>query len=258
MGGQQRFVGRVAVVTGGGIGIGRSIALRLAEEGAAVAVIGRTAERLAETAAYLRSVGSQAIAIVGDATSQADMDAAAKKVEAEFGPATLVINNAGGGVATPLGSPAEIWNQQIGSNLTSAAIVSGAFWQGMESVGGGVVVNIGSIAARLPTPGIHAYNASKAGIEALTASLALDGAVHGIRVVCVAPGAVLTPTTQAWIDTHQDPDEKVAELASSSILGRLGTGDDIASAVAFLASDEASWITGTTLLVDGGQSIGRT
>jgi NAD(P)-dependent dehydrogenase (short-subunit alcohol dehydrogenase family) len=258
MGEQQRFAGRVAVVTGGGIGIGRSIALRLAAEGAAIALTGRTAETLDETAEEIRRLGGRALGVVADATSQTEMDEAAARFAADLGAPTLVVNNAGGGLATPVGGPAAVWQEQIGRNLTSAAIVSGAFWPGMVRSGGGVVVNIGSIAARLPTPGIHAYNAAKAGIEALTASLAMDGAAHGIRVVCVAPGAVLTPTTQAWIDTHDDPAAKAEELASSSILGRLGSGDDIAAAVAFLASDDASWVTGTTLLVDGGQSIGRT
>lgn len=258
MAADARFAGRVAVVTGGGIGIGRSIALRLASEGAAVVLTGRTRARLEETAEEIRRSGSRALVAVADATSQSEMDEVAARAEAELGTATLVVNNAGGGIAAPVGGPADVWHEQIGRNLTSAAIVAGAFWNGMVKAGGGVVVNIGSIAGRLPTPGIHAYNAAKAGVEALTASLALDGAQHGIRVVCVAPGAVLTPTTQAWIDTYDDPAAKAEELAASSLLGRLGSGEDIASAVAFLASDDASWVTGTTLLVDGGQSIGRT
>lgn len=254
----RRFEGRVALVTGGGIGIGRATAERLAGEGAAVAVVGRTKARLDETVAAIEASGGRAMSVVGDVTSEADMADVAQQVEAGLGTVDLVVNNAGGGQATPVGGDISVWQEQIACNLTSVAVVTGAFWQGMVDGRRGVVVNIGSISGRLPVAGIAAYCAAKAGVEMLTSALALEGAPHGIRVVGVAPGAVLTPTLQGWIDTYDDPAAKAEELAGSSLLGRLGSGDDIAAAVAFLVSDEASWITGTTLLVDGGQSIGRT
>lgn len=253
-----RYAGKVALVTGAGLGIGRSVATRLASEGAAVVVTGRTRTTLDETADLVREAGGRALAVTGDVTSQADMEAVAARAREELGAVTVVVNNAGGGLATPFGGAADVWQEQIARNLTSSAIVSGAVWQDLVDAGGGVVVNVGSISGRLPTAGIAAYCAAKAGLEMLTSSLALEGAPHGIRAVCVVPGAVLTPTLQKWIDTFDDPAAQTETLASSSILGRLGSGEDIASAVAFLASADASYITGTALLVDGGQSIGRT
>lgn len=254
---EKRYAGQVALVTGAGLGIGRSVATRLAAEGAAVVVTGRTQETLDETARLVHQSGGRALAVTGDVTSQSDMDAVATRAREDLGPVTVLVNNAGGGLATPFGGAAEVWQEQIARNLTSSAIVSGAVWPDMVDAGGGVVVNVGSISGRLPTAGIAAYCAAKAGLEMLTSSLALEGAPHGIRAVCVVPGAVLTPTLQGWIDTFEDPAAQADTLASSSILGRLGSGDDIAAAVAFLASSDASYVTGTTLLVDGGQSIGR-
>lgn len=253
-----RYAGRVALVTGAGLGIGRAVATRLASEGAAVVVTGRTPTTLEETARLINQSGGRALAVAGDVTSQTDMETVAARARDELGPVTVAVNNAGGGLASPFGGTADVWHEQISRNLTSAAIVSGAVWQDLVDAGGGVVVNIGSISGRLPTAGIAAYCAAKAGLEMLTSSLALEGAPHGIRAVCVAPGAVLTPTLQEWIDTFEDPAAQAGVLASSSVLGRLGSGDDIAAVVAFLASAEASYVTGTTLLVDGGQSIGRT
>jgi NAD(P)-dependent dehydrogenase (short-subunit alcohol dehydrogenase family) len=256
--GRARYTGRIALVTGAGLGIGRAVAARLATEGADVVLTGRTQDTLENTADMVRAAGGRSLVVTGDVTSQSDMEAVAAHARAELGPVTIVVNNAGGGLASPIGGASEVWQEQITRNLTSAAIVGGAVWQDMADAGGGVLVNVGSISGRLPTAGIAAYCAAKAGLEMLTKSLALEGAPHGIRAVCVVPGAVLTPTLQKWIDTFEDPASQAAALASSSILGRLGSADDIASAVTFLASDDASYITGTTLLVDGGQSIGRT
>ena len=239
---------RVALVTGASRGIGRAIAAELAEEGYAVCINylehRKEAEALAED---IRSRGSQAIAVQADVSDRAAVEAMARAAEEALGPVNLLVNNAGiAGQIQFQDITDEQWNRYLGVNLGGARNTIQAVLPHMLHEKAGCIVNISSIWGLRGASCEVAYACTKAAIVGLTRSLALELAPSHIRVNCVAPGVINTDMVQVlWQET-------LRELAQETPLGRLGTPEDIAHAVAFLASDKASFLTGQILAADGG------
>ena len=248
-----RLAGKVAFVTGAGSGIGQTAARRFAEEGARVAVADWRPDAARETAAELEG----AIAVEVDVTSAAAVEAALKQVVEAFGGLDVVVNNAG---VTIVGATHEIpeddWDKELDTNLKSVYLVSKAAWPLLLERGGGSIVNTASIAGLWAIPDDAAYCASKAGVIMLTKCMALDGAKAGIRVNCVCPGFTETPMIEVYFNAQPDPAESRRFAERLHPLGRLGRPRDIADAMVYLASDEAAWVTGHALVVDGGLTSG--
>jgi NAD(P)-dependent dehydrogenase (short-subunit alcohol dehydrogenase family) len=237
----RRFVDRVVLVTGAGHGIGRAIAERFASEGARVVVNDLDDARAAEVAGVLHG----AIAIAADVAIKAQVDAMFDRVEAEFGPLDVLVNNAGNIHAARhfLESDEAWWDQLLGVNLKGAYLCSLRAAQPMARRRSGVILNMSSGGATRAHRGNVAYDASKGGIEAMTRAMALDLAPYGVRVNAIVPGL---------IRTYDLSPEAAAERGAVVPMGRLGTPDDLAGPTVFLATDDARYITGACLVVDGG------
>ena len=250
--GVSRLEGRVALVTGGGTGIGRAAALRLAAEGAAVAVSGRRPEPLAETVAVVEAAGGRALAVRGDASVEDDAERMVAETAAAFGRLDVLVNNAGAIRRNVLlhELPAERWDELVALNLRSVFLVTRAALPRMlELEGDRSIVNVSSTFALAAGPGVSAYTAAKGGVISLTRALAVEYAPRGIRANCVCPGIVVTPL--AYVDRPHFEEQQV-EFAQLFPLGRLGTPEDVAGAIAYYASADAAWVTGTVIEVDGG------
>jgi NAD(P)-dependent dehydrogenase (short-subunit alcohol dehydrogenase family) len=238
--------GQVAVITGGASGIGRATAIRFAAEGAAVAVVDRDADAATAVAA---EVGGRAYAV--DVRDGDALGLAMQSVADEFGRLDILFNNAGSGDLRPLHTVDDkLWHRLIDVNLTGTFNGIRAAVPLMLEGGGGAIVNNASVSGLTPTRNEAAYSAAKAGVIALTKSGALEYG-PSVRVNCVAPGHVRTPLTAVW---EQFPDV-FDPVAAVIPLGRIGHADEIAEVVLFLASRRSSYITGQTLVVDGGISL---
>ncbi|MCW2598692.1 MAG: hypothetical protein JWM02_521 [Frankiales bacterium] len=250
----QRFTGRNVVVTGGGHGIGRASAVRFAQEGAAVAVLDLNGTAAEETADLCRDLGATAQAVQVDVSHAEQVEAAAQAVLREFTTIDILHSNAGRlTAATALEVDIEEWDRTFAVNVRSMLLVTKAVLPNMLAAGSGVIITTGSVSGLLGEPGLAAYDASKGAVVNFTRQLAAEYAGAGIRVNCVCPG---------WIDTgFNDPafehealdDQAVDAIMLATIpMKRQGTAEDVAAAVAFLASDDASYISGHALVVDGG------
>ena len=245
------FEGRVALVTGGGRGIGRGISLRLAQEGAAVAVNYRNNAAAADdTVKTIRAAGGTAIAVQADVTQEDAVTKLVQTVAAELGPVDLLVNNAGVyDFISHEETTKEVWDNNIVGNLTSAYLVTWAVKPSMIAREFGRIVNIASIAGLDPRPMSIAYSASKAGMIGLTKSVASALAEHNIRCNAVAPGLIETEiidgVDQGTIDT----------LIKATPLGRIGTTDDVADVTIFLLSEQSRFTTGQTIVTSGGRSM---
>ncbi|MDT2005567.1 glucose 1-dehydrogenase [Rhodococcus opacus] len=238
--------GRNAVVTGGGRGIGRSIAMVLAGRGAAVAVWDLNAAGAEETATAIREAGGKAVAIAGDAADATAVASAAARTREELGPVTILVNNAGITNYVPFTDMTEeLWDRMIHVNLKGPFLVSQAIVPDMLEAGWGRIINISSSSAQTGAPSLAHYAASKGGVIGLTKALAVEFVGKGITVNNVPPGFVDTPLLRESID----PDE----VAATMPMKRAGQPQDIAHAVAYLASEEAGYVTGQTLSVNGGR-----
>ncbi|MER5550228.1 SDR family NAD(P)-dependent oxidoreductase [Streptomyces sp. NPDC002793] len=242
-----RFHGYAALLTGAGQGIGAATARRLASEGAAVLVTDLDAARAERTAAGIRETGGTAEALACDVGDRAAVDAAVAHAVAAFGRLDVLVNNAyANHEDAPLfeDEDEDSWAHTLDITLTGSYRCSRAALPHLVASGRGAIVTIGSVNGEQDFGG-HAYSAAKAGLASLTRTLAGHAGPRGVRVNLVAPGTI---RTDAWAGR----DEDLKRVSALYPLGRIGEPDDIASAVAFLASSDAAWVTGTTLRVDGG------
>lgn len=244
------MTGKVVLITGGRTGMGRAFALAFAKAGADVAICSRTNEGdgLEAVAEEIRKLGQHALAIKADVSRKNDVENMVKKTIAELGDIDVLINNAGILARGPLLETEEdIWDKLIDTNLKGCYLCSQAVGRTMVKRKKGNIINIASIAGLKPIPLRTAYSISKAGVIMLTRVLARELGSYNIRVNAIAPGTVRTRMSEA---TRSGPE--APEILANISLGRFGETNDVIGAALFLASDAASWITGHTLLIDGG------
>jgi 3-oxoacyl-[acyl-carrier protein] reductase len=242
---EPRLAQRVAVVTGGARNIGRAIGERLAAEGARVA-LADIEDSVTETAAAISAAGGEAAGYRADVSSATDVDTLFDDVLGRFGTVDILVNNAAklaGAVRHFLETDEEWWNGIVDVNLKGSYLCARRAAPIMARQGRGVIVNMSSGGGSRAHRGMTAYDASKGGKEALTRALALDLGHYGVRVITVVPGLIFQ---------QGQTDEAVAKAAATTPLERMGKPEDIASAVAFAVSDDASYITGSSIVVDGG------
>jgi len=248
--------GKVAIVTGGGaagngIGNGRAAAILLAKAGARVVVVDRGAELAARTVAMIEALGGKAIGCEADVTKPDDCRATVEAALDRFGRLDLLDNNVGiGSRGSVVEESQETWRRVMQVNVETMFLVAKHAIPVMIRAGGGAIVNVSSISALRPR-GLTAYSASKGAVIALTRAMAVDHGPDGIRVNCVAPGPVYTP----MVYQRGMSEEARARRRQASILGIEGTGWDVGRAVRFLLSDHARYVTGQTLVVDGGATL---
>jgi NAD(P)-dependent dehydrogenase (short-subunit alcohol dehydrogenase family) len=263
MGDGKRFVGRVALVTGAASGIGRATALRLAAEGAAVAVVDRDAEGAEQTARDIAATGASARACPCDVSSSDQVADTTAAIERDLGAVDVLANVAGIGDPAAAGRITEItderWDMVLAVNLNGPFFLCRALLPGMAERGRGAVVNVSSLAGKSKSAtGGLSYSSSKAGLLGLTRHLAFDYGSRGVRVNAICPGGVDTPMLRAGAATASasvDPDEAAARMTAYQYfmpIKRLSTPEEQAAAIVFLASDEASYINGVALDVNGG------
>jgi NAD(P)-dependent dehydrogenase (short-subunit alcohol dehydrogenase family) len=250
----MRFEGRTVIVTGGGSGIGRVMAKRFAAEGGRVVIADLLDDPAREVAAEIERDGGRVLALHANVTVAADVDAMAAAAEQAFGPVDVLVNNAhscrGDNVAL---MDEDTWDGDIDGVLKSVFLCSKRVLRAMIDRRTGVIVNIASVNG-LSYAGNEAYSAGKAGMINLTQSIAVRYGHYGVRCNAIAPGSIATP---AWHERIEREPDLLDRLVKWYPLRRVGTPEDVASAALFLASDEASWITGTVLRVDGGLLAGN-
>lgn len=247
---QTRFKGKVAFVTGGGSGIGAATAQQLAQEGANVIICGRRQAPIEEVVANIREQGYTAHAMQVDVSNEQAFVQALEQTALQYGGLDILVNNA---MAFSYGSIEDMTTQEWHSNFSTS--VDGTFWGTRTAIklmkeNGGAIVNIASICGELGTPMMAGYSAAKAAVINFSRAAAAEGASSNIRVNVVVPAIVETPATAGML-----ADETALKNTNRLIpMGRVGRSDELASAIAFLASDDASYITGACLPVDGGRS----
>ena len=248
-----RLAGKMAVITGGGTGIGQAIALAFAREGARVAVAGRRMEKLQETVQLLRQAGTEALGLECDVTRAGDTERVVKTAEEKFGRVNVLVNNAGTlSVSTVETISEQDWDLVMTTNVKGPFLMSRAALPAMRRAGGGSIINIGSVLGIAAIRDRAAYCASKGGVTMLTKAMALDHAQDNIRVNCLCPSIVESDMTQnLFAETEVGRKSRESRLATIP-LGRFGKPNDIAGLAVFLASEESSWMTGTVIPVDGG------
>jgi NAD(P)-dependent dehydrogenase (short-subunit alcohol dehydrogenase family) len=247
-----RFIDTVALVTGGGAGIGRAIALALAAEGATVVVAGRRSEPLAQTVKLIEAEGGSASAVPTDITQPDEVAELVRTTVSRHGGLHVAVNNAGactaGGMITDI--PVDEWAGQLTSNLTGTLLSMQREIEHMRHHGGGTIVNLASALGRhLTIPGTGAYATTKDGITALSRTAAREYIREGVRINVVSPGPIDTPMSLLPGETEAERDTRMAE---GMPIGRVGRTEEVAAAVLFLAGPESSYVVGHDLVIDGG------
>ena len=257
----MRFSDSIAVITGAGSGIGKATAIRLSEEGARVLLVGRTKGKLKEVAAIINAMHPEPVADLypADVTEEEDVKELALYIKEQFGDLHILINNAGGTKSSKLlDTTAEDWDMIQDVNLKSVFLVSKHVGKIMaqgaemeESPMNRAIVNTASLSAHQAGAMIPHYSSAKAGVISLTKSFALEMAPYGIRVNSVSPGFIETPLTEDGLQNEKF----VQSIRRNTVMGRVGRAEEISNVIAFAASPEASYMTGSDLLVDGGWLI---
>ncbi|MEK7353597.1 MAG: SDR family oxidoreductase [Chloroflexota bacterium] len=252
-----RLEGKVAIVTGAGsrgpgIGNGKATAILFAREGAKVVLIDRLAERMKETVEIISSEGGEASTFIGDVTNITDCQTMVKEAVGRYGKLDILHNNVGiDGTGSVVSIDVEEWDKIMNVNLKSVMLVSKFAIPAMIAGGGGVIINISSVAALRPR-NMDAYSTSKGGVIALTMAMAASHALEHIRVNCIMPGMVYTPMVAEILDEKGREQRRLTAPLQTE-----GTAWDVGWAAVYLASDEARWVTGITLPVDGGALLTR-
>ncbi len=249
----QPLKGRRALVTGASSGIGEAVARRLAAAGAAVVVNYRSHPKEAKKiAAEIKSAGGQAIAVHADMSKEREIKSMFARMFREFGAIDILVNNAGIENKSPfLDMPVKDWDQVMAVNLRGVFLCSQLAARRMVKNGGGVIINMSSVHQIIPWGGYAHYCAAKSGLEMLMKTMALELAEKKVRVNNVAPGAIATPMNEAWLHDPARRKQVLALIPSR----RIGQPEEVAGAVLYLVSDEAAYVTGTTLLIDGGMTL---
>jgi NAD(P)-dependent dehydrogenase (short-subunit alcohol dehydrogenase family) len=243
--------GRCAVVTGGSKGLGRIIAAALARAGADVAIVSRTADELARAAAELRAHGHRVLAVPADITAEASIERMVGQVIEQFGQIDVLVNNAGiGNTAAVVAMDAAHWDQVMNVNLRGPMLCCKHVGPHMISRGSGKIINVGSVMATRVARYMSPYCASKAALVQFTRTLALEWMRHNVQVNALCPGYFLTDMNAEFFGS-----ERGKQFVAALPIGRLGESQELEGAAVFLASDATSYITGTTLYVDGGHSL---
>lgn len=246
----RRFEGKTVIVTGGNSGIGKAIAVRFAREGARVVLFARNKERLEKAANEIKGLGSEAHIVCGDVSRKEDITRCVEETLQLFGRIDVLINNAAIVIKGPfLGVREEDWDSVLDVNLKGPFMFSQAVAREMVKNKSGVIVNISSTNAHRGYPTVVSYNASKGGLNALTRTMAVELAHEGIRVNAIIAGEIRTPMSAESLANK----EWLRQWLSRVPQGRVGEPEEIARACAFLASDEASFMTGSLVVVDGGE-----
>lgn len=248
-----RLAGKVALITGGGTGIGRAIAVAFAREGASVAVAGRRLEKVKEVAAEIDKQGIPALPLVCDVTRAKDADHAVAETARKFGKVNVLVNNAGTlSVSTVATISEEDWDRVVAVNLKGSFLMSRAALKEFRKAGGGTIVNIGSVLGLVAMKDRAAYCASKGGVTLLTKAMALDHAHENVRVNCICPSIVETELVKGLFD-DSEPGRRLRQSREGTIpLGRFGRPADVAELAVYLAAEESSWLTGAAIPLDGG------
>jgi len=252
----MRFQGKVVLVTGAGVGIGRATALGFGKEGARVAVNSLTPAHGSETLRLLQGAGGHGIYIQGDVSKDADARRMVQETVKAFGRLDILVNNAG--IVLPGrvdNTSEEDWDQTVAVNLKGVFLVSKYAIPEMRKNGGGVIVHNASVVATKGVKDRAAYTASKGGVWALTKAMAADYIAENIRVNCVCPGTIDTPSLGRRIQAFANPEKARADFIARQPMGRLGKDEEIAAAILFAASDEAAFMNGATISIDGGMTI---
>ena len=245
---------KTALVTGAGSGIGAAIAAALAQAGAYVFVTDRDEKTGPETVAGIRAGGGRAEFLRLDVASEPDCQAAAARVSA----LDVLVNNAGiGHVGTMLTTTGQDLDRLYAVNVRGVFNVTKVFLPGMVSRKSGSIVNLASIGGVVGVRDRLAYCTTKFAVVGITKSLALDHALDGVRANCICPGRVETPFVQARLKEYPDPAKAYREMSATQAVGRMGKPEEIAAAALYLASDEAAFVTGSALIIDGGFSAGK-
>ncbi|MGQ3001335.1 MAG: SDR family NAD(P)-dependent oxidoreductase [Hydrogenophaga sp.] len=247
-----RLAGRTALVTGAGKGLGRAIALGFASAGADVVLMARTRADLDAVAREVEALGRQALVAVADATDSRQVDAVVEQAVARFGRIDVLAHAAGGSLRKPsVDVTDEEWDGVISANLSSTFKVCRAVGRHMLAQGGGSIINLSSTAGMRGRAGNAPYSAAKAAVINLSRALAMEWAPKGVRVNVLAPGRFLTPLTEAEMSVP----EKYAAFVRQVPLGRIGRPEEIQDIAVWLASDASAYVTGSTITLDGGQTL---
>lgn len=250
-----RLAGKVALITGGGTGIGRATALAFAREGAKVAVAGRRLEKVQETLRELEKHGGEGLAIACDVAKARDAQRAVRETAKKFGRLNVLVNNAGVLHASTIeGISEEEWDRLMTINLKGPFLMCRAVLPEFRKAGGGAIVNVGSVLGLVAMKDRAAYCASKGGVTLLTRAIALDHAHENVRANCICPSIVETELVQGLFSATAEGKALRKARIGQIPMGRMGRPEDVAELAVFLASEESSWLTGAAIPLDGGLS----